>query len=103
MILEPIGLNMMKRPIVVDRCCPPRLARYLKEMGNEVVYIGDSRPDSAIVSLANDMGAYIVTADNGATDGDLSLREYQNTYLTRPDKKPKFIWRDLKYLMKAES
>jgi hypothetical protein len=49
------------------------------------------------------MGAYIITADNGAGDGDLSFRQYCNTYLVRPDKKPKHVWHDINTLMRSES
>jgi predicted nuclease of predicted toxin-antitoxin system len=93
----------MKRPIVVDRCLSPKLADYLRDMGNKVFYISDSRPDRDIVTMAHNMGAYIITADNGAGDGDLSFRQYCNTYLVRPDKKPKHVWHDINTLMRSES
>jgi predicted nuclease of predicted toxin-antitoxin system len=93
---------MKARPIIVDHCCPRKLADYLQSRGNVVLYISDSRPDKEIVALAHNMGAYIVTADNGASDGDMSFREYQNTYLIRPDKKYKHVYHDLKVLMKTE-
>jgi hypothetical protein len=78
------------------------LAKYLQDMNNKVVYIGDGRKDSEIVRLAVNMDAYLVTADNGMSDGDMSFREYHNTYLVKPDKKFKYVWRDLYTLMRNE-
>lgn len=93
---------MKVRPLIVDRCCSRKLAKYLQDRGNVVLYISDSRPDREIVALAHNMGAYIVTANNGASNGDMNFREYANTYLIRPDKKYKYVWHDLDILMRTE-
>jgi hypothetical protein len=47
-------------------------------------------------------GAYLVTADNGVMDGDLTFRRYANTFLIRPDASPKHVWHNLKILMENE-
>jgi len=59
---------MKHRPVFVDACCSPQIAKYLEEMGEEVIKIDDSRPDARIKTMARKLGAYIITKDRGFND-----------------------------------
>lgn len=53
----------MKRPVLIDECCPRRLAQYLQDKGEVVLRISDGRPDEDIIDLARETNSYIITRD----------------------------------------
>lgn len=56
---------MTHKPVILDECCSQQIARYLEEMGEEVIVIDDGRSDSNIRRLGHKLDAYIITKDNG--------------------------------------
>ncbi len=94
--------RMIRRPIVVDHCCSRQIARYLEQKGNSVTYVKGDMKDEQIKSMANDMGAYILTADRGMAAHDIGFRDYQNAMFIMPNARPTSVWRCLRTLMRSE-
>ena len=65
---------MPRRPILIDECISPNLAKYLQGKGEVVVRINDGRPDEDIVDLAKLTDSYIVTKDEHFKDYERLVR-----------------------------
>jgi len=83
------------RPVIVDECCTPRIAKYLEEMGEEVIYIQDGRPDDSILHLAMLTEAYIITRDKG-------FRTYQRSLVICRKEKPSWVYGQLQRMKAGE-
>ena len=85
---------MKHRPIIVDECCSPQIAKYLEEMGEEIVHIKPGTSDNHILHEARKLGAYIISKDKG-------FQEYERlVYVKRDD--PLVAYNNLLAMKKSE-
>ena len=82
-------------PVICDECISLRTARYLEEMGEEIIRINDGRLDDQILHLAQETRAYIITRDKG-------FRNYQRLILLTGREKPKLVYEQLQRAKQGE-
>jgi predicted nuclease of predicted toxin-antitoxin system len=85
---------MTHRPVICDECVSPAVARYLEEMGQEVIVINNGMSDNTIKRIGRKTNAYIVTKDKGFTD-------YQKAIIIRRDS-PEAVYERLMECLKSE-
>lgn len=85
---------MMHRPVIVDECCSPAIARYLEEMGQEVIVINNGMSDNKIKRMGRRTNAYIVTKDRG-------FQDYQKAIIIKRDL-PEVVYERMMECLKSE-
>jgi len=77
------------RPVIVDECVSPKIARYLEEMGEEVIRFKSGTEDNELRRVGHKTGAYIITRDKG-------FKDYERLILLTRKEKPKWIYEQLR-------
>jgi predicted nuclease of predicted toxin-antitoxin system len=83
------------RPVICDECVSPAVARYLEEMGQEVIVINNGWPDNRIKRMGRKINAYIITKDKG-------FQDYQKAIIIKRDM-PEVVYERLMECLKRES